>query len=63
MDKVWSFLKGHWPAIVAFGAAFYAQFGSAITAYVAAHPKLSVWYAVVSFVIGYYVKSPLGGKQ
>jgi len=58
MSKVWEFLKSHWPAIAAFFMAFWAHFGSTITAYVMAHPKLSQIYAFAAFIVGYYMKSP-----
>jgi hypothetical protein len=58
LNQVGAFLKSHWPAIVAFFTAFYAQFGSVINAYVAAHPKLTVWAAMAAFTVAYYVKSP-----
>lgn len=56
--KVWGLIKLHWPAIVAFGLAFWAKFGSQVQAYVTAHPNLSIAYALVSFVVAYYLKSP-----
>ena len=58
LDKAGAFLKAHWPAIAAFGLAFWAQFGSQITAFVELHPKLSFWYAAASFTVAYYLKSP-----
>ncbi len=58
MNKALSALKSHWPAILAFGIAAYAQFGPTIALWIAAHPKYASWTSVVTFVIGYYVKSP-----
>ena len=62
MKKALSFLLSHWPAILAFGIAAWAQFGTQVTAFVAAHPHLSGWFAFASFAVAYYVKSPLAPK-
>jgi len=59
MGKALSVLKSHWPAILAFGVAAYAQFGPAIAAWISAHPKYASWTSVITFVVGYYVRSPL----
>jgi FtsH-binding integral membrane protein len=59
LQKVWAFIKLHWPAILAFALAFWAKFGSQIQAYITAHPNLSIAYALVSFVVAYYLKSPV----
>jgi len=63
ISTVVAFLKSHWPAILAFGIAAWAQFGTQVTTFVAAHPHLSGWFAFVSFVIAYYVKSPLSAHE
>ncbi len=59
MNKAIAVLKAHSPAILAFGLAFYAQFATTIAAWITAHPKYASWGTVLTFVIGYYMKSPL----
>jgi hypothetical protein len=62
MNGFLTFLKSHWPAILAFGIAAWAQFGTQVTAFVSTHPHLSGWFAFASFAVAYYVKSPLTPK-
>ena len=59
MNKFLAGLKTHSPAIIAFGLAFYAQFATTIAAWITSHPKYASWGTVLTFVIGYYMKSPL----
>lgn len=58
-----SLAKRHWPTIVAFLIAFWAQFGGQITAYISAHPKYSAVFAAVSWTVTYYLRSPLPRKE
>lgn len=59
MSKVTEILKVHWPAILAFGIAFWVQFGTTITTWIAAHPKYAGWSNVIAFVVAYYLRSPI----
>jgi hypothetical protein len=59
VTKLTAILKAHWPAVVAFGVAAYAQFGTAIAGWVHAHPKYAVLSQLLTFCVGYYMKSPL----
>lgn len=58
MNKFTSILKSHWPAIVAFGVAFWAQFGTGIMDWVKIHPRYSAWASLLTFIVGFYLKSP-----
>ena len=58
MDKILPFLKAHWPAIAAFAAAFWGNYGTTITAFVTAHPKYAQAFGFAAFIFGFYLKSP-----
>jgi hypothetical protein len=62
MKSLLSLLKSHWPPVLALLVAFWAEFGTLITTWVVAHPKYATLAHVVTFVIAYYMKSPLTPK-
>lgn len=65
MNKIIAFLRAHWVAILSFGMAFWAEFSTPILAWVHNHPHYTVIFSVVSFVVSYYLRSPLnrGGVE
>lgn len=56
-------LKSHIPALLALGAAVWAQYGTTITHYIGAHPKLAGWEGFGAFIVAYYLHSPAEKKQ
>jgi len=58
VDKILPFIKAHWPAIATFAAAFWAHYGTTITAFVTAHPKYAQAFGFGAFIFGFYLKSP-----
>lgn len=58
-DKLFAKLKKYWPEVVTGAVWFWANFGTAVIAFVQAHPHIATSLGGVSVVLARLSKSPM----